>query len=287
MKKILTMVGLVIGGSAVFLGASLMILNWQGRLEGENRKLINESPLLGSFISAPEVDPNEADKEQLDSEGDDTGNANGSGVIDLKDEMNAAARGKRSELSKDRSLKESKPDSSGNRKRTKAKADGGVTGGFSARELMDMFEEGKDARVRCEREWAVIENEKENLSRLKEDLDDREKELRKMMSDLATKKSEMEAVRAEFRQECVSIGENEDKMIRMLAELYENMKDMDSAAEQFNSMDIEQAVKIIARMDTAKSAKIIPLMDADKVKLLMEKLSRFQERKTQDKKGKK
>jgi len=66
-------------------------------------------------------------------------------------------------------------------------------------------------------------------------------------------------------------------MIRKLAEVYENMKPPETAAQHFDEMDLDQAVKIMVRMDAGKAAKIFPYMSADRVKALTEKLSRFQE----------
>jgi flagellar motility protein MotE (MotC chaperone) len=257
MKKALLAIGILVGGVALFLGATLAVLAAQGRLEGDSLIALNDHPLLGMFVPKAE------------------GAGQGAG----KGETKGGGAGKKASRETGPSQKSAGLEAEAGRARG---ADGvpayiDAPKGFSSKELLDILEDAREARERCDREWAAIEVKQADLERLREDLADREGEIKKMMEELSARKAEFDAARDRLREEVVTIEENEDRNIRKLAELYENMKPPDTAARHFDDMDVDQAVKILARMDPAKAAKILPYITADRVKLLTEKLARFQE----------
>ncbi|MHC4942913.1 MAG: MotE family protein [Planctomycetota bacterium] len=263
MRNAMIAVGIILLGSALFLGSTVMILGVQGRLEGEDLRNLKENPVLGSFLPEPEPKP-EPDPDQGETGAD-----------------GAPANPRQEETSGWRSV-----------------TGGGETDGaegevrplytetariFSTEELQDMLDSIQQSKAQCEREWAAIEMEKLDLARLGEDLTERKREIEKTMGDVALAKADLDAAREMFRKEVLTIEDAEDKMIRKLAEVYENMKPPEKAAEHFDEMDLDQAVKIMVRMDSAKAAKIFPYMSAGRVKDLTEKLSRFQEKAKEEK----
>lgn len=246
MRKVMLPLGIVLGGIVLFVGSSLVILKFQGRLEGENLRLVNDNPVLGAFT--PKAPARSGSGQGASGQGS-SGQQDGGGTGDAA---------------------------------SSAPMEGSAqpgTEGYSRKELMHMVDDVREAKTRNEKEWAAIEMERVNLVHLGEDLSERKDELSKIMSELAAAKAELEALREEFRRELLSIEESEDKMIRKLAEMFENMKELEDAAEKFDNMDIDLAVKVIYKMDSAKAAKMIPYMDAERVRIIVDKLSRFQERK--------
>ncbi|MFH1999850.1 MAG: hypothetical protein ABIK28_09225 [Planctomycetota bacterium] len=270
MRNAMIAVGIIVGGTVLFLGVVYLILSLQGRLEGESRKLLSEHPVLGAFISAPETET-EAGDENADS-------------ADRAESKKSPASGK----SKAGSLSVSASDRQGGK--TKPGKDIEVPRylnapkSFSNEELQDLLDTARKTKELTENEWSAIEVEKLNLERLREDLAERKSELEKTMGEVALAKSELDAARTQFREEVLTIEDNEDKMIRKLAEMYENIKPPETAAGHFDDMDIDQVVKILVVMDATKAAKILPYMSAERVKVVTEKLSRFQERKKSEKK---
>lgn len=244
MRNALIVVGVIFGGTALFLGSTFGILAFQGKLEGDSLRSLKKTPIMGSLLPEPEPKP----KADPESGGD-------AGVTTATTPRHAEGE------------------------------DGGVPRymnapkAFDTEELDDMLDTARDNRDQLQNEWAALEVEKLNLKRLREDLEERKAELERTMGEVATAKSELEAAREQFRQMAVSIEDSEDRMIRKLAEMYENMKETQTAAQHFDSMEMDQAVKILVRMDAAKAAKILAEMSAEKVKVLTEKISRFQDRK--------
>ncbi len=262
MKTAIMVIGMVVGGSALFIGSSLAILSFQGRLEGEDLVFLNKNPVLKAFLPAP--DP-----------------------AILKKDAGGDGAGKEAESSESE-----QGGGGGGRSRNKPgtqdrfnKSSGALPEGFSINEFMDLMDEARETREKTEKQKAALEVEKGGLGRLRDDLAERKTELEKIMTSIATAKSELDAAREEFRREVVTIEENEEVMIRKLAEIFSSMKS-DEAAKQFDEMDIQQAVKIMVKMDAADAGKILPSMDASKVRELTEKLAKFQEQKKKSDTGK-
>jgi flagellar motility protein MotE (MotC chaperone) len=255
MKKAMLVMGMVVGGTALFLGACFLILKFQGRLEGEELRVLSEHPVLGAFLSAPPPAP------AVDQQGGPAeGGAQQNEVLNLYGKASSSGSSDEQALS-----------------RQKVPVYLKTPNGFSTKEILEIMEKARESRARSEKEWAAIEVERANLGRLSEDLTERKTEIEKTMSQVKAAKAELEVAREEFRSEVITIEESEDRNIRKLAELYENMKDPVTAAQHFNDMPLDQAVKIIAKMDSAKVAKIFPLIEALRVKELTEKLIRFQD----------
>ncbi|MBU0753582.1 MAG: hypothetical protein KJ645_00480 [Planctomycetes bacterium] len=260
MRNVMIAVGVILIGTLLFLGSTVMILKFQGRLEGEQLKTLSKNPILGTFLPDPEPEaeaPPEAEGKGKGTPSPDSGRKTGSKKP--QDEHAGKAGGSHADASS-----------------IPVYAEAG--GAFTAEEIQEMVSHVQDSKAQCEKEWSAIEVEKLNLERLREDLTERKHELEKTMSQVAMAKSELDAARNRFRSELLSIEDNEDKMIRKLAEVYESMKPVEKAAEQFDEMDLDQAVKIMVRMDPGKAAKIFPYISAERVKDLTEKLSRFQEK---------
>jgi flagellar motility protein MotE (MotC chaperone) len=259
MRNAMIAVGIILFGSALFLGSTVMILGFQGRLEGEDLKNLKQNPVLGSFL--PEPEPTPPPMQAPEETGAADGTTPPSGGQESKGSRSATDAGEWA-----------------NAKAEIRPIYSETARVFSTEELQDMLDSIQKSKAQCEREWASIESEKLNLERLGEDLTERKRELEKTMGDVALAKADLDAARDLFRQEVLTIEVAEDKMIRKLAEVYENMKPVETAAQHFDEMDLDQAVKIMVRMDSAKAAKIFPYMSASRVKDLTEKLSRFQEK---------
>lgn len=276
MRNAMIVAGIIVGGSALFLGVVFLILSMQGRLEGESRVALSEHPVLGAFISAPEMSETDAED---------------AGEVAEGAESETGAK-KSSGRSRTAGKKKSDPVASkASKNHAKSKAGGkdvpyylNAPKSFSNEELQDLLNDARETKEMTENEWVAIEVEKLNLERLREDLVERKAELEKTMGEVALAKSELDAARAQFREEVLTIEDNEDKMIRKLAEMYENIKPPETAAQHFEDMDIDQVVKIIVVMDSSKAAKILPYMSAERVKVVTEKLSRFQARQKSAKK---
>ena len=279
MKKIVVILGIVLGGSALFLGACLLILKMQGRLEGEELEAVSENPILGAFLSPPPAEDVEATEgvDAMDGEGSEIG---------IGDSTEGATLSGASKKTDESAPKRSRSKRSSSKPGRDVPIFKGADEGFTTKELMALFDDAKALKARCEQEWDAIEVEKANLKRLGSDLEDRKREIQQLMSSLSTRKAEMERLREEFRQECLSIEANEAKMVKTMTSIYEAMKP-DEAAPHFNSMDPDQAVKIIVKMDTTASAKILAKMETGRVKEIMDRLSRFQEPAREMEKGSK
>lgn len=266
MRNAMIVLGIVVGGSALFLGVVFLILSLQGRLEGDSLEALSEHPVLGAFVSAPERSGTETEDSEAGDVAEDAGAGTAGSKATGREKQSGSVASKRS------------------KKRGKRKPDGGkdvpyylnAPKSFSNEELQDLLESARKNKELTENEWAAIEMERLNLERLREDLVERKAELEKTMTEVALAKSELDAARAQFREEVVTIEDNEDKMIRKLAEVYENIKPPETAAQHFEDMDIDQVVKILVVMDASKAAKILPYMSAERVKVVTEKLSRFQ-----------
>ena len=258
MKKAMIIAGVVVGGFALFLGTTILILKVQGRLEGPSLAALKKTPVLGAFLPSPP--PSEEAGEASTgagserSEGGGTGGAGGSHA--------GSAPGAETAEKEEEALPVhlSTPTA------------------FSTKELKDLMDDTRENRERLDREKAAIELERADLERLRRDLEDRKAEIEKMMKDLAARKTEFDAARERFRKQVISIEADEDRNVRKLAEVYAAMKPED-AAKFFKDMEIEQAVKILARMEASKAAKVLPFIDTEKVQRITEMLVRFQDRK--------
>lgn len=268
MRNAIIAVGIILIGTMIFLGSTVMILGFQGRLEGEELEKLNDNAFLGTFLPDPDTEPEDLSELQPEE----------------SDSAPPAQTQGRAPESQEPAQAPARTESGKTEKAQSASGFTDVTDSFSAEEIQEMVENVQESKARCEQEWAAIEMGKLNLERLREDLTERKRELEKTMTEVAMAKSELDAARSRFRSELLTIEDNEDKMIRKLAEVYENMKPVEKAAEQFEEMDLDQAVKIMVRMDSGKAAKIFPYISADRVKDLTEKLSRFQEKSKADKK---
>jgi flagellar motility protein MotE (MotC chaperone) len=248
MRNALIAIGVIVGGTALFLGSTFGILAFQGKLEGDSLRSLKKTPIMGSLLPEPEP------LQKPDPESD--GETGGPAVVTPSGRASKPAEG-----------------NDGVPKYINAPE------AFDTKELDELLDTARDNREQLQNQWAALEVEKLNLKRLREDLEERKAELERTMGEVATAKSELEAAREQFRKMAVSIEDSEERMIRKLAEMYENMKDTQTAAQHFDSMEMDQAVKILVRMDAAKAAKILAEMSAEKVKVLTEKISRFQDRK--------
>ena len=66
MGKVLVALGIVVGGTGVFLGSTLAILSFQGKLEGESLKALSRNPIMGAFVPAPEPLPVKKEMQKAD-----------------------------------------------------------------------------------------------------------------------------------------------------------------------------------------------------------------------------
>lgn len=119
----------------------------------------------------------------------------------------------------------------------------------------------------------------ENLSKRRDELDQREKDLTVKSKVLeATEKrigdkiSEMKTLQVELSKVVAQYGEKQDTQIKSLVKIYENMKPSD-AAKIFNEMDMPILLEVIDKMSERKVAPVLAAMSPQKARDVTQELA--------------
>jgi flagellar motility protein MotE (MotC chaperone) len=123
-----------------------------------------------------------------------------------------------------------------------------------------------------------LEKKEEELSQREKELNDKEKELNILKKDLELKQKHLEDLRNKLDDKLKEIKKIEDENLDKLAKIYASTK-AKSAAEIISKMDLEKAVSLFQRIPDRAAGKIMTALG----KLDSDFASKISERLTPDK----
>jgi flagellar motility protein MotE (MotC chaperone) len=138
-------------------------------------------------------------------------------------------------------------------------------------EVEALVRELKDARSQADAAKARHDAEKADLERARKDLESDRQAVHATGDLIASKLTELNALRSELDRERISLQTTEIRNFKMLAAMYEAMPPED-AAKRLAELEEDTASRLLAKMSDRKAGSILAAMEAPRAVLITKRL---------------
>lgn len=138
---------------------------------------------------------------------------------------------------------------------------------FSLEEISQLVQSLKEKHKQYDAKLSALEAEREQLTRMKNDIEERKQEVQALMEKVNALLAELDNKKRDKEEKLAAQKVSEEQNMKKLAKLFASM-DVDQATERLNQMDAEACARILALMTPRSASKILSQMEPDKVKAL-------------------
>jgi flagellar motility protein MotE (MotC chaperone) len=125
--------------------------------------------------------------------------------------------------------------------------------------------------------FATLQEERGNLAKEREALEEKKKELKRLEGEVDKKLDELNQLRTRVEKSLAEKDAQEVKRIQDLGKMYEKMAP-EKAASIFATLDQDLAIALLAQMKTKSAAKILNSMEKEKAAKLTTAFSNTEDR---------